>query len=215
ISHRVAYVKRELEKPPYWGNKYEFSKNILTLIQKRFKTREICYQITENFRNGIPKQTDLSELKRYEKNDLIVKYDLIPFVESIKDKVYSDLAQKVNDASKKGNIEELSKIRNNLLEDLDFPNRADLINWCNLELYKQTVTNFVFKYRDNKEVWADIASDFSNLDGPVKEAFSKRQTKQIRSEDLLLEINVTGTDDESLVNIRRFRCIKTDKHSKE
>jgi len=202
ISHRVAYVKRELEKPPFWGNKYEFSNNILNLIQKRFKTREICYQITERFRYGVPKQADLSELKKYQKSDLIVKYDLIPFVEAIKDKIYSDLAQKINDASKKSNIEELSKIRNNLLEDLDFPNRADLINWCNLELYKQTVTDFVFKYRDNKEVWADIASEFSNLDGPVKDAFSKRQTKQIRSEDLLLEINVTGTDDESLVNIQ-------------
>ncbi len=202
ISHRVAYVKRELEKAPYWGSKYEFSRNLLKIIQKRFKTREICYKIAERFRNGTPKQADLSELNKYQKNDLIVKFDLIPFVNSIKDKSYSDLAQKINEASKKGNIEELSKIRNNLLEDLDLPNRADLINWCNLELYKQTVTDFVFKYRDNKEVWADIASEFSNLDEPVKDAFSRRQTKQIRSEDLLLEINVTGTDDESLVNIQ-------------
>ncbi|MFX1394000.1 MAG: hypothetical protein ACFFAH_10535, partial [Promethearchaeota archaeon] len=42
----------------------------------------------------------------------------------------------------------------------------------------------------------------SNLDRTLKEAFSKRQTKQIRTEDLLIEINVTGTDDESLVNIQ-------------
>jgi hypothetical protein len=69
-------------------------------------------------------------------------------------------------------------------------------------LYQQTVTDFVFKYRDNKEVWADIASEFSNLDDPVKDAFTRRQTKQIRSEDVLLEINVTGTDAESLVNIQ-------------
>jgi MoxR-like ATPase len=202
IAHRVAFVKRELEKPPYWGNKYEFSKYILNLIQKRFMNRESCYQIAESFRNGESKQNDLVELKKFEKNDLIVKFDLLPYVEALNDKKYSDLAQQIKQASKKGDIEELSKIRNALMEDLDFPNRADLINWCNLELYKQTVTDFIFNYKDHKEVWADIASEFPNLDIPLKEAFSKRQTKQIRSEDVLMEINITGTDESSLVNIQ-------------
>ena len=45
ISHRAAFVKRELEKPPYWGNKYDFTRSLLNDIQKRFKNREICYQI--------------------------------------------------------------------------------------------------------------------------------------------------------------------------
>jgi len=202
IAHRVAFVKRELEKPPYWGNKYEFSKYILNLIQKRFMNRESCYQIAESFRNGESKQNDLVELKKFEKNDLIVKFDLLPYVEALNDKNYSDLAQQIKQASKKGDIEELSKIRDTLMEDLDFPNRADLINWCNLELYKQTVTDFIFNYKDHKEVWADIASEFPNLDIPLKEAFSKRQTKQIRTEDLLMEINITGTDETSLVNIQ-------------
>jgi len=51
-------------------------------------------------------------------------------------------------------------------------------------------------------MWADIASEFSNLDQPLKEAFSQRQTKQIRTEDMLIEINVTGTKEDSLVNIQ-------------
>ena len=88
------------------------------------------------------------------------------------------------------------------MENIDVPNRSDLINWCNIELYKQTVTDYVFKYQYWKDIWADIATEFSNLDQPLKEAFSQRQTKQIRIEDLLLEINVTGIDDESLVNIQ-------------
>ena len=46
------------------------------------------------------------------------------------------------------------------------------------------------------------AADFSNLDQPLKDAFSQRQTKQIRTEDLLIEINVTGTKEDSLVNIQ-------------
>lgn len=202
ISHRVDYVKRELDKSPYYGNKFEFSKNILNLIQKRFKKREICYQINERFRAGSPKENDLTELKKFEKNDLIVKYDLIPFVNSVNNKTYPPLAQQINDATKKGDINKLAEIRNNLMENIDFPNRGDLIEWCNRELYKQTVTDYIIKYSYWKEIWADIAAEFSNLDQPIREAFNQRQTKQIRTEDLLIEINVTGTNDDSLVNIQ-------------
>ncbi|MHA1342527.1 MAG: AAA family ATPase, partial [Promethearchaeota archaeon] len=202
ISHRVLYTKRELEKSPYWGNKYELTKELMKIIQKRFKNREICYEIAERFREGNSKDGDLAELKRFQKNDLIVKYDLLPFVETIKNDEYAGLAKTIKEAGKKGKIKELAKIRNQLMEDLDFPNRADLINWCNLELYKQTVTDYTFQYYYWREIWADIASEFPNLDLPLKEAFSRRQTKQIRTEDLLIEINVTGVNDDSLVNIQ-------------
>lgn len=202
ISHRVDYSQRELEKAPYWGDKYEFSKNILTTIQNRFLKRKLCYQIAQRFRDGNQEKGDIQEIKNFKKNDLIVKYDLYPFVQEIKNKTYKNLAQKIKEASNKGKIDELARIRNELLGDLDFPNRADLINWCNRELYKQTVTDYIFKYYYWKEVWADIASEFPNLDKPLKEAFGKRQTKQVRSEDLLIEVNVTGTDDDSLVNVQ-------------
>jgi MoxR-like ATPase len=202
ISHRVKYSSRELEKSPFWGNPYEFSQNLLNLIQKRYINREVCYQIAERFRDGEPKNEDLTTLKNYQKNDLIVKNDLLPFVNSIKDKKYSNLAKKIKLATKKGDINALADIRNDLIEDIDFPNRAYLINFCNQELYKQTVTDYIFKYMHHKEIWADIASEFPKLDKILQEAFSKRQTKQIRTEDLLIEINVTGTNDDSLVNIQ-------------
>jgi len=203
ISHRVAYVKRELDKSPYFGNKYEFSKKMLEVVQKRFKTRENSYKIAERFREGKPKETDLTDLKKLEKNDLIVKFDLISFAKSVSgNKEYAPIAQQIKEASKKGNIDELAELRNKLMQKIDLPNRGDLIEWCNRELYKQTVTDYVIKYFYWKEVWADIAAEFSNLDQPLKEAFSQRQTKQIRTEDLLIEINVTGTTDDSLVNIQ-------------
>ncbi len=142
------------------------------------------------------------ELKKFEKNDLIVKFDLLPFVNSVNNKNYSPVAQQIKDAAKKGDIKILAEMRNDLLGKIDFPNRGDLIEWCNLELYKQTVTDYVIKYSYWKDVWADIASEFSNLDQPLKEAFAQRQTKQIRTEDLLIEINVTGIEEESLVNIQ-------------
>ncbi len=201
IAHRAKYVERELDKAPYWGNKFEFSKSILELVQSKFKNRESCYEIAERFRAGNSEPKLWIQIKNYQKNDLIVKRDLIPFIESIDNPSYSELALTINEAVKIGNINELAKIRNTLIENIDFPNRAELINWCNRELYKQTVTDYVFKYGNWKEIWAEIASEFSNLDQVLKEAFSQRQTKQIRTEDLVLEINVTGTSEESTVNI--------------
>ncbi len=202
ISHRVKFTARELEKSPYWGNPYAFSKSILDSIQKRFINRADCYLITERFRDGVSKSDDLTTLKNYQKNDLIVKHDLIPFVNSINNKKYPKIAQKIKEASKNGEIEVLASVRNDLLENIDFPNRAYLINLCNQELYKQTVSDYIFKYVNNREIWADIVSEFPKLDKPLKEAFMRRQTKQIRTEDLLIEINVTGTNDDSLVNIQ-------------
>ncbi|GAH03637.1 unnamed protein product, partial [marine sediment metagenome] len=35
----------------------------------------------------------------------------------------------------------------------------------------------------------ELILEFPNLDQPIKEAFSQRQTRQIRTEDLLIEIN--------------------------
>jgi len=202
VSHRVIYSRRELEKSPFWGDKYEFSRNILNLIKKRYINREVCYQIATRFRDGVSKDNDLATLKNYQKNDLIVKNDLLPFVNSVKDKKYSKLAQKIKSASKNGDIDTLAKIRNDLIEDIDFPNRAYLINLCNQELYKQTVTDYLFKYVNHKEIWADIASEFPKLEKPLLEAFKRRQTRQIRTEDLLIEINVTGINNDSLVNIQ-------------
>ncbi len=201
IAHRAKYVERELDKAPFWGNKFEFSKSILEIVLSKFKNRESCYEIAERFRIGNTDPKLLIQIKNYQKSDLIVKRDLIPFIESIDNPSYRELAQTIKDAVKSGNINELAKIRNTLIENIDFPNRAELINWCNRELYKQTVTDYVFKYGNWKEIWAEIASEFSNLDQVLKEAFSQRQTKQIRTEDLVLEINVTGTSEESTVNI--------------
>lgn len=202
ISHRVNYSSRELEKAPFWGNKYDFTHHIIDIINKRFVNRIPCYEIATRFRDGASEDNDLEILNEYAKNDLIVNYDLLPFSKSLKIKKYAKLAEKIDKSVKSGDIESLSEIRSNLIDDLEFPNRAYLINWCDQELYKQTVSDFTFKYSYHKEIWVEIAAEFPNLDQPLKQAFSKRQTKQIRAEEILIETNVTGIKDDSIVNIQ-------------
>ena len=202
ISHRVDFTDRALNKSPHWGNKYKLSKALLKVVTKRFREREQYYEIADRFRRGEAKSSEIQTLNKIKKNDLIVKLDLVPFVKSIKNKQYKELAQKILKAGNKGNIDKLADIRDELMENLDFPNRGDLINWCNRELYKQTVTDYIFEYAYWKEIWADLSLEFHNIEKSLKEAFTRRQTRQIRTEDILLEINVTGTDDDSLVNIQ-------------
>jgi MoxR-like ATPase len=202
ISHRVNYIARELEKAPFWGDKYEFTKHIVQMVTKRFINRTPCYAIAIRFRDGIPEDKDLEVLNNYAKNDLIVQYDILPFSKAVKAKKYAKLALKIDKSVKIGDLKSLSEIKNNLINDLEFPNRAYLINWCDQELYKQSVSDFTFKYSHQKDVWVEIAAEFPDLDRPLKEALSKRQTKQIRSEEILIETNVTGTDENSIVNIQ-------------
>ncbi|MEJ2293948.1 MAG: MoxR family ATPase [Candidatus Lokiarchaeota archaeon] len=202
ISHRVNYRERELEKAPFWGNKYEFTKHIIEIVNKRYFNRKPCYDIATRFRDGVPNEKDLDTLSDYAKNDLIVKYDILPFCKAVKAKKYAKLAVKIDKSVKSGDLTSLTQVRDTLINDLEFPNRAYLINWCDQELYKQTVSDFTFKYSHQKDVWVEIATEFPNLDQPIKEALSKRQTKQIRTEDVLIETNVTGTDESSIVNIQ-------------
>ena len=87
-------------------------------------------------------------------------------------------------------------------DKVDFEHRKVLIDQKKVGLFNDAKDILKKIYACCKEIWADIAAEFSKLDKPLKEAFSQRQTKQIRTEDMLIEINVTGTKEDSLVNIQ-------------
>jgi len=200
ISHRVNFTDRELNASPYFGNKLSYSKYLIDTVRKRYLKRKEAYDILDKFRLGEGTDTNLVVLKKYVNNDLIVKSDLHPLVETLNNKKYAEIAKEITAASRKNDVETLSKIKDYLLEDIEFPNRGDLINRCNQELYKQTLTVFNFKYKYWQDIWASIAVEFPDLDELIKQLFEKRQTKQIRTKDLLIEINVTGTSEDSIVN---------------
>jgi len=200
ISHRVNFTDRELNASPYFGNKQSYSKYLIDTVRKRYLKRKEAYDILDKFRLGEGTDTNLVVLKKYVNNDLIVKSDLHPLVETLNNKKYAEIAKEITAASRKNDVETLSKIKDYLLEDIEFPNRGDLINRCNQELYKQTLTVFNFKYKYWQDIWASIAVEFPDLDELIKQLFEKRQTKQIRTKDLLIEINVTGTSEDSIVN---------------
>ncbi len=200
ISHRVNYSDRDLNASPYFGDKLQYTIDLIDRGRKRYIKRQNAYEIVERFRLGEGSEKTLQEIKKFVNNDLIVKLDLFPLVESINNKEYSEIAKEITFASKKNDIKTLSRIRDELLENIEFPNRGDLINRCNQELYKQTLTVFNFKHKYWQDIWASVEVEFPELGELIKKAFEKRQTKQIRTKDLLIEINVTGTSEDSIIN---------------
>ncbi|MCK4239306.1 MAG: hypothetical protein KAX33_09305, partial [Candidatus Lokiarchaeota archaeon] len=200
ISHRVNFTDRELNASPYYGNKLYYTKDLIDNVRKRYLKRKEAYDVLDKFRLGEGSETDLQTLKKYVNNDLIVKLDLDPLIKTLNNKKYAEVAKEITAASKRNDIEILSKIKDDLLENIEFPNRGDLINRCNEELYKQTIRVFNFKYKYWQDIWASIAVEFPELDELIKQSFEKRQTKQIRTKDLLIEINVSGTSENSTVN---------------
>ncbi len=200
IAHRVNYIERQVNKSPYWGNKYEYTKKMLEMIRKRFQTRKKTYDIIQKFRNGQGDKEELAMLKTMAKNDLIVKQDLLPLATALSVKKYQTYIQKINDAVQTQNITEISCMRQDLLLDMDFPNRGELIHKLNESLKILTLNN----YNCSLELWDSIRI---TIDGEIPQ-FSKklqystkhRGTYRLRTQDLELEINVTGTNPYDIVN---------------
>ncbi|MHA1733620.1 MAG: AAA family ATPase [Promethearchaeota archaeon] len=204
INHRVRYVERALEKAPFYGNALKFTSHLIDLVRKRFVIREKAYEIVQEFRNGGGTKAEVTRLKEMAKNDLIVQHDLLPLVSVLSDSKYQKKVNAIHGADESGDIKALSKYRDELLEDLTFPNRGDLIAQINRALYKHTVTSYNFTFREWKTLWVLIAAEFAELDKPLRGTLESRQAKQIRTRDMVLFVNVTGTQPEDIVNLEVY-----------
>jgi MoxR-like ATPase len=200
ISHRAVYIERILNADPYWGSKIEFTKKMIEMIHKRFTIRQKPYEIIEKFRKGISSDEDLAYLRETSKNDLIVALDLLPLAEILIDSRYQKTVQEILTADQEQNVEKISAIRKELLESIDFPNRGELITRLNDILKKLTATS----YNCTFEVWDMIRFTISGLfpefSKALKETTLMRKTYLMRTEDLYLEVNVTGIQPKNAVN---------------
>lgn len=204
VNHRANFVERELNKSPYWGNTLEFAKHMIELVRKRFGIRAPCYKVVQEYRRGAGKKSDLGTLKDMAKSDLIVKHDLLPLVKALESKRYSKKVTTIHQADQDRDIKTLAEIRDDLLEDLTFPNRSDLIAQINEALHKHTVSSYNFSFREWKGLWVTIAVEFPELEHMLKASLERNQARQVRTPDMALFINVTGIADDDVVNLEVF-----------
>lgn len=200
IAHRVKYIERNLNKAPYWGDKYLFTEKMLEMIHKRFQTRKIAYDIIQSFRTGETEKEGLTKLKSMSKNDLIVKEDLYPLAKSLSKDFYQKYVNEIDQAVQQQKITDLACMRTDLLQNMDFPNRGELITKLNESLKLLTLNN----YNCKMELWDSIRITIEGIipqfSKKLQETTKNRGTYRLRTQDLELEINVTGTSPYDIVN---------------
>ncbi|MHA1519263.1 MAG: AAA family ATPase [Promethearchaeota archaeon] len=200
IAHRVHYVDRTLNDAPFWGNKYQFTVNLLKMIRKRYANRRKAYDLIETMRAGKAPTDAISKLTTFSKSDLIVKHDLLPFAKKLNLDAYQTKIKEIELAYQQKDVGLLSQFRRELLLNMEFPNRGQLISNLNDKLRILTLYNF----NCSLEIWNSIRFTIDSLipsfTKKLKESTQQRGTYRLRTEDLDMEINVTGTNQYDIVN---------------
>ncbi|MHA1888820.1 MAG: AAA family ATPase [Promethearchaeota archaeon] len=200
IAHRVKYVDRFLNQAPFWGNKYAFTKNILKMVRKRFLNRSKAYKTVDLLREGKAPDDALEQLKTFAKIDLIVHQDLLPLAKKLDSKAYREKIHQISEAYHTKNVDLLVKIRKELLYNMDFPNRGYLISMLNEKIRVLTL----YTFNCSLEIWNTIRFTVDSLipqfSRKLRESTQRRGTYRLRTEDIELEVNVTGTNPHDIVN---------------
>lgn len=201
ISHRVKFVSRVLNEKPYWGNKLKFTIDLIEKAKKRFVNREKCYEILNKFREGKGTESDWEYLRSFQSSDLITKIDLLPLVESLNNPDYKRTVKLIHKYRNSQNLDRLVEFNELLQKNLTFPNRGELINLIGNALRELTYWARDFRFQHWDVVRYTISSNYVNFSKALEESTKKQSTIQLREPDLFLEINVTGIDPNSLVQI--------------
>jgi MoxR-like ATPase len=199
IWHRVDYVRDELERSPYFGNKYEYTRHLVELASSRFAQREPAVRIMEQLRSGQGTKSTTDELKEMAKSDIIVNIDYVRFAKELQRSGYSKMIKRIEDAISKENVDALSEIRDSLLHDAEFPNRNVLLKRVTEQLHRLTLSQFELTFEQWEELWTSISIRFPKLTPLLKETLNPPTRKVVRSEELTLVIYTTGSSSTSPV----------------
>jgi hypothetical protein len=194
-------VERDLNEAPYWGNKFEYTVDLIEIVKKRYKNREECYDIVDKFRDGKGNNDDITYLNGFRSSDLITKMDLIPLAKSLNNNDYRHTVKLIEKYNESQNLEKLVEINGRLSTNLVFPNRGELISKINKYLKELTYWAREFTFRRWDVVRHSIASLYAKFSKPLEESTKKQCTLQLRDMNLFLEVNVSGTSPESLVQL--------------
>ena len=109
------------------------------------------------------------------------------------------MIKNIDQAIAKEDVRELSKIRETLLHDPEFPNRNVLLNQVTEALHRLTLSQFRFTFEQWQDLWTTISLAFPKLTPLLKETLDPPKRKIVRSEDITLVIYATGGSQSSPV----------------
>ncbi|MFW9808318.1 MAG: AAA family ATPase [Candidatus Thorarchaeota archaeon] len=197
--HRTQYVRDELDRSPYYGDIFEYTKHLVELAISRFVQREPAIAIMDSMKQGKESKDAMNELKEMGKSDLLVRLDHIALAKALKKSGYQKMVKNIEKCIKNQNVAELTTIYEDLLKDTDFPNRSMLLKQVSEALHKITLTQFAINFEQWQDLWTTISLQFPKLTSILKETLNPPKRKIVRTDGLTVVIYVTGDKPESAV----------------
>ena len=133
------------------------------------------------------------------KSDLLVKLDYAELAKELKKPKYAKTVQDIEHSIKSQNVEKLSEIHSELLQNTDFPNRSMLLKQVTEALHRLTLTQFEITFEQWQDLWTSIGVSYPKLTPILKETLSAPKRKVLRIDGLTLVIYVTGDSPDSSV----------------
>lgn len=197
--HRTQYVRDELDRSPFYGDLYAYTKHLVELSASRFAQRAPAIALMDSMKQGRESKDAMEELKDMAKSDLLVRIDHIELAKALKKSSYQKMVKNIEKGIKNHNVDELTGIHEDLLKETDFPNRSMLLKQVSEALHRLTLTQFAITFEQWQDLWTTISLQFPKLTSVLKETLSPPKRKIVRSDGLTVVIYVTGDKPESAV----------------
>jgi hypothetical protein len=197
--HRTRFTSDEIERSPFYGDRFAFASHLVELASTRFAQREAAIELMEKLRTGGASKEAIDELKEMGKSDLLVKIDYVDFAKELKKKRYVTMVQSIEKGLKDKDVSKLTENHGELMKDTDFPNRSVLLNRVSEALHRLTLSQFTLTFEQWQELWTLISLRYPPMTSILKETLIPPKRKVVRTDGLTLVIYVTGDKSESSV----------------
>lgn len=197
--HRTQYVRDELDRSPYYGDLYDYTKHLVELAASRFAQRAPAITIMDSLKQGKESKEAMEELKEMGKSDLLVRLDHIELARALKKSGYQKMVKNIEKSIKNQNVDELSQLHEELLKETDFPNRSMLLKQVSEALHRLTLTQFAITFEQWQDLWTTISLQFPKLTSVLKETLEPPKRKIVRTDGLTVVVYVTGDKPDSAV----------------
>jgi MoxR-like ATPase len=197
--HRTRLVRDELERSPYYGDVYAYITHLVELAASRFAQRAPAIAIMDKLKQGQETKDAMDELKEMAKSDLLVLLDYTSFAKELGRSGYAKTVTNIEKGIKDRDVQQLTKIYDDLLVDTEFPNRSMLLKQVSDALHRLTLTQFAITFEQWQDLWTTISLQFPKLTSVLKDTLTPPKRKIVRTDGLTVVIYTTGDSPDSAV----------------
>ncbi len=197
--HRTRFVGEELERAPFYGDRFAYASHLVELASSRFVERSTAILLMKKLRIGEDSKESADQLQEMAKSDLLVRLDYAELARDLKKQKYVKIIRAIDSAMSKGGVDSLTAILEELQKDTEIPNRPMLINRVTEALHRITLTQYEMTFEDWSEMWTMISLKHPQLTQILKETLDPPKRRVARANGLTVVVYVTGNAMDSRV----------------